>query len=55
MKDPNSEFQKIIDEGREVAGELRPYDPALGDKVLAIVTAIEDLGAYIRLREETTT
>lgn len=52
MKDPNSEFQKILVEGRETADELRAYDPVLADKVMAIVASIDDLGAYIRSRGE---
>lgn len=50
MKNPEGDFNKMIAEGRDLAGELNTYDPKLGDKVLAIVASIEDLGAYIRSR-----
>lgn len=52
MADPNGEFGKIMNEGREIAAELSVHDPVLGQKMLAIFSSIEDFGAYIRTRGE---
>jgi hypothetical protein len=52
MQDPNSEFGRIIDEGRELEVELREFDPILADKVGLVCLAIQELGEYIKLRAE---
>jgi hypothetical protein len=52
LNDPDSQFSQVVAEGHELSAELSEFDPMMGAKVEAIVTAIQDLGTYIKLRGE---
>lgn len=52
MKDPDDEIHKMVPEGRELANELRPFDPVLATKVDNIADSIQGLIDYIKSRAE---
>jgi hypothetical protein len=52
LKDPDNEVHEILTEGRKLAADLEPFDLVLSMKVDNIVTAIQDLFDYVKLRGE---
>ena len=52
IADPNGEFSQMVGEFQEGADQVRQFDGVMADKMLAIVTAFRDLGAYISERAE---
>jgi len=52
LADPEGEFNSMVDGFRVGAEQARPFDPVMTEKVLAIVAAFEDFGAYVKSRAE---
>lgn len=52
LANPDGEFNAMIGEFTEVADEVRRFDPQMADKFVGVVTAIQDLGAYMKERSE---
>ena len=52
MADPSGEFNSMIEDFRSGAEEIRRHDPVMADKLVGIVTAFENFGAYIKERSE---
>lgn len=49
---PNSEWSSMVNDFVELRDELTEHDPVLGQKANAVVTALNEFGAYIKSRNE---
>lgn len=52
MKLQDGELTNLIAEGGELVAEAREHDPALADRLQAIVSAFLDLRAYVLSKSE---